>query len=49
MDKNIRQYLREIGSRGGKTSSSNLTKKQLTNRAKSAAKARWAKRGENRP
>ena len=40
----INQYLSEIGSRGGKARSKNLTATGRTKAAKHAAKARWRRR-----
>lgn len=48
MDKSIKRYLAEIGSRGGKTSSANMTKAQLKERGRKAIAARWAKQGDDR-
>jgi hypothetical protein len=40
----IIDFLRQIGSKGGKQRKKNLSKKELRKIAKAGAKARWSKR-----
>jgi hypothetical protein len=40
---NVKEMARLLGSKGGKTTASRMTKAQRKDRAQAAAKARWAK------
>jgi hypothetical protein len=48
MDNAVRQYMREIGSRGGKRAARRMTKGQRVARAKKAAAAKYANREARR-
>jgi hypothetical protein len=43
--KEISEFMKKMGSRGGKKAADNMTKKQRVKRAKQAVAAREAKRG----
>lgn len=45
-DREAKKYLAKIGSAGGKASALSMTKKQRRDRARKAAKARWARISE---
>lgn len=41
MKPEVKAYLAQLGSKGGKAAAANLTSKQRTERARKAARARW--------
>lgn len=45
----IRDYFAKVGSKGGKKTAQNLSKKQRQESARRAAQARWAKQKKEKP